>query len=243
VIKLERKHAWLAGLVVGTLVTVFGSPVCRAERMDLFTALRSGVIWAEFRGNGAASVLATIGRQPGGPTEVVVPAGTIFKVAALDDNAWRQWGDRDYGGGGFGGRSRGGGRGAQGRQGMYGMRSTTVALALTDVARVALPAVCMDYGKREPTRDDLLVALPPQDDRLARLAAALDARPWSQPAVQLAVWAIRSNLSATAAERYLRQVVPGDSPEIVAQRREIVTTARTLAEAAGIDASAFRMFR
>lgn len=237
-----RKQSWLAGVAVAVLAVVTGGQVCLAQSMDLFTALRSGVIRAEFRGNGAASVLATIGREAGGPTEVIIPAGTVFRVAALGESGWRQWGGGDYGGG-FGGRGRGGGRGAQGRQGMYGMRTTTVALGLTDAANIVLPAVCMDYGKREPTPADVLVASPPQDERLVRLAAALDAGPWSQPAAQLAVWAIRSNLSATAAERYLRQVVPGDTPEIAAQRREIILTARALAEAAGLDTSAFRMFK
>lgn len=238
---MVRKGAWLAGLAVAGLVLVSGGQRCLAQSMDLFAALRSGAIWAEFRGNGAASVQATIRRQAGGPTEVVIPAGTVFRVAALGESGWRQW-EGDYGGG-YGGRSRGGGRGAQGRQGMYGMRSTTVALGLTDVARVVLPAVCMDYGKREPTPADVLVASPPEDGRLVRLAAALDTGPWSQPAVQLAVWAIRSNLSAVAAERYLRQVVPGDTPEIAAQRREIIATARALAQAAGLETSAFRMFK
>ncbi|MCX7598282.1 MAG: hypothetical protein N2512_05375 [Armatimonadetes bacterium] len=238
-----KRRAWLMGLAVAMAVTAVRSSVCLAQSMDLFTALQEGVIRAEFRGNGAASVLATIGREAGGPTEVVIPAGTVFRVAALDDAGWRQWGGGDYGGG-FGGRGRGGGgRGAQGRQGMYGMRTTTVALALTDVARIVLPAVCMDYGKREPTPADVLVASPPQDARLVRLAAVLDMHPWSQPAVQLAVWAVRSNLSAAAADRYLRQVVPGDTPEIASQRREIVATARALAETAGLETSAFRMFR
>ncbi len=221
-----------------------------AQRVDIFSALRAGTVTAEFRGNGDASVIGVITRLPGGPTEVVIPAGSVFRVASAGRGAgWNQFG-RGYGGyggrGGYGGYGGYGGRGGRygqgGRQGMFGMRSTTTRLAFANTAEVVIPAVCMDYNKPAPTRNDVMVILPPPPN-LKRLAAVVDQGGYSHPAVQLAMWALVNRVPRRVGERYLQSIIPGRSKAIEQQRMELMDLARALLQAAEFDPAALPMFK
>ncbi len=231
-------------LMVAVLCVVGGSAL--AQRVDIFTALEQGSVQAEFRGNGDSSVIATLHRLPGGPTEVVIPAGAVFRVARAGGRGWRQYGGFGGPGGFFGGAGGPAGRGYRqlgGRQGMFGYRTTTARLAFTDTTTLILPTLCMDYAKPAPTRRDLMVILPPTDERLIRLAAVLDAEQPSHPAAQLAVWAVADNAPPLARKRYLLDIIPGAGEALAEQREEIVATAKEILVKAGFEPAAFRLFR
>jgi hypothetical protein len=213
-----------------------------AQRTDIFTALREGTVRAEFRGNGDSSVLGTIERLPGGPTEVVIPAGATFRVA-------------QFGGMGPGGFEYGGGLGQTpgrfgqygqfgggGRQGMMGSRSTMGRLGLSNTVRLTLSALCMDYNKPAPTPNDVMVILPPTNAVLGRLAQVLDTHQPAHPAAQLAVWAVANDPPPAVAQRYLLEIIPGAGTVLASQRREIMNLAQSLLSAAGLQPTSFRMF-
>lgn len=237
--------------VVGVACVLVGLPsAALAQRVDIFTALQEGTIWAEFRGNGDSSVIASIGRTPGGPTEVVIPAGSIFRVAQAGGR-WRQFGmPGGYGGyrggyggfGGIGGRGPGGFGQRGGRQGMFGYRSTSARLSLASATTLLIPTLCMDYNKPAPTRRDLMVIMPPPE-RYAALAAVLDETHPPQPAAQLAMWAVANDAPPTAASRYLVEIIPGSSEAIAGQRKEIIAIAADILRAAGLEPERFRLFR
>jgi hypothetical protein len=205
--------------------------------VDIFTALDAGSIHAEFHGNGPDSVKAYLTREPGGPTEVVIPAGSVFRIAALPS------GGGGGGAGGFGGGTSFGQRGGGGRggQGMFGFGDTRLAMAFTNSATAVIPTVCMDYGKREPTPKDPMLISPLEDSTLVRLASLLSQGTWEQPAAQLAMWAMRSDLGPGLGDRYLRRVLPGARNEDA--RREAAASARELLALMGLDPAAFTMFR
>ena len=232
-------------LAVAAAVLLLTAGTASAQRVDIFTALREGTVVAEFHGNGDASVVGTITRLPGGPTEVVIPIGSIFRVARAETGSgWDQWRGGGYGGrgygGGYGGRygggysGRGGRYGQGGRQGMYGMQSTTTRLAFNNTARVVIPAVCMNYDKPAPRPSDLMVILPPDRPELTRLAEVLEEESYPQPAVQVAMWAVVNHAPRRAGERYLQLIIPGRHPAILRQREELMQLARELVEKIGV---------
>ena len=122
------------------------------------------------------------------------------------------------------------------------MRSMTTRLAFANTAEVVIPAVCMDYNKPAPRREDVMVILPPPE-RLRRLAAAVDEGGWPQPAVQVAMWALVNRAPRRAGERYLELIIPGRSEAIRQQRAELMDAARALLEAVGVQAGKLPMFR
>ncbi len=210
-----------------------------AQRVDIFTALQEGSILAEFRGNGDSSVTAVIERLPGGPTEIVIPAGSRFRVA--------QFGDLGQGyGGQQGGRrprfeqfgQRGGGR-----QGMMGSRSTIARLEFTPTVRLTLTALCTDFNKPAPTFNDRMAILPPANDALTRLAQLIDAERPAHPAAQLATWAVADNIPRVGAERYLLGIIPGSGVALAHQRQEMLRLAADLVSAAGLQPMDYQMFR
>ncbi|MBC7288126.1 MAG: hypothetical protein H5T86_08815 [Armatimonadetes bacterium] len=235
-----------AGTMTVFLLLLLPGPAS-AQRVDIFTALQQGTVLAEFRGNGDASVTGTITRLPGGPTEVVIPVGSVFRVAQAG-RGWNQWGPGGFPGG-FSGPGGGymGGRGGfgqfGGRQGMFGLSSTTTRLAFNNSAEILIPTVCMDYGKPAPTPQDVLVILPPNGPVLTRLADLLSTTSFPQPAVQIAMWAMVDKAPKVAALRYLEEIIPGRTPAIARQRAELLDTARQIVEQVGLSPAALPMFR
>ena len=254
-------------LIVCALVAL--SAVASAQTVDIYTALQQGTVRAEFYGNGDSSVRAILHRLPGGPTAVVFPAGATFRVAQLGGRGgFAQYGGYgggygQYGGygggyggsyegssggrrreyGGFGGRGGGRlGQGGGGRQGMFGYRSTTARLDLASTVTLTLPTLCMDYNKPAPTPRDAMVLLPPPSPLMERFAKVLDAEHPSQPAAQLATWALTDNPSAPAAQVYLLDIIPGMGKALAQQREEILARAAELIEALGLRPANFRMF-
>lgn len=208
------------------VMLVMCAGISRAQRIDIYSGLAAGTIWANFRGDGDTAIIATVGREPGGPTEVVIPTGAVYHLAALYGPSMQQYG--------------GGGAGLNQRQGMYQMSSTTINLAMTPQATVILPAVCMDYGKPEPTPWDRMAIAPPNGWQ-AKLAAAVDSTHPSQPVLQLAMWAAANNVSLAVAARYSRTLARSGQRGFPAGM--LLSGARTLLRAAGLDTSAMLMFR
>jgi hypothetical protein len=123
---------------------------------------------------------------------------------------------------------------------MYGMTTTLVSLALNSTASLILPAVCMDYGKREPTPADRMVISQP-DERLARLAGAIEEMHPAQPVVQVAMWAANNKAPARVVDRYLR-ALPSTSAA-PPRRQDLIAAAWALLELAGFDPAGMRMFQ
>ncbi len=227
------------------------SALAQANRVDIFTALNQGSIRADFRGNGDSSVVGLIERMPGGPTEVVIPAGSVFRATGSTGGAWAQYGGPGaYGGGGAYGGSEGGrrprfgqGAGGGGRQGMFGSTSTTTRLGLANAVRVTIPALCMDLGKPAPTHYDALVLLPPLNPTLIRFAQVLDTQHPAHPAAQVALWALTDDPPIAGAQRYLLDIIPGTGTALAQQRQELMAAARDVLSAAGLQPTAFSMFK
>lgn len=225
------------------------SAVAQANRVDIFTALDQGSIRAAFHGNGDSSVVGLIERLPGGPTEVVIPVGSVFRARGSTGDAWAQYGGVGAYGGAYGG-SEGGrrprfgqGAGGGGRQGMMGSTSTTTRLGLANTARVTIPTLCMDLGRPAPTPRDALVLLPPTHPTLIRFAQVLDTQHPAHPAAQVALWALTDDPPVAAAQRYLLDIIPGVAPAQAQQRQELMSLAKDLLYAAGLQPTAFSMFK
>ena len=183
-----------------------------AVAVNLLEGLRDGRLIAEFHGAGGSSVSGILGNREPGPVMVQIPSGTQFQAQL------------------------------PGRQGMSTLGSLKVPLQPGQLASVNIPTACTALGLPEPTAEDVMIPRPCPDARLARLAAALDARPVPQAAAQVAVWALSDNPPLMLVQPYLNDQAPGFDLAAYAARRELVQQAAALLGAAGLEPRQFRMF-
>ncbi|MGD8238375.1 MAG: hypothetical protein PVH68_07485 [Armatimonadota bacterium] len=220
-------------IVVSLLAAWLSLTAAGAAPIDLLEALDRGLVTAEFRGAGDTGVRGTIVRQTPQPLQVVVNPGTVFRA---------QFGFP--GGGAYpgGGGYRGGGGVVQG---ISTFQSTPADLTTYRIAQVFVPGGCANYGLRAPTPHDVMVALPPPNRTMARLAQVIGAQELDQQKAQVALWAVANNVPQWAARRYVsRRMPPGTSKDAISARTEhVLAAAEGMVKKAGLDPKKYRTFR
>lgn len=205
-----RASRWFLILLVLTLAA---TAAAQNQPLDLMQGLRTGQLWAQFRGAGDRSVSGVVGNNQPFGQRVSIPSGQQFYAQR------------------------------PGLQGMMGLGSLQFDLGPQEARPVMLAAVCTALNLPSPTPEDIMIPVPCPDARLASVASVLDRRPVPQPVVQLAAWAISNNPPLFAIEGYLAETVPGTDYFAALQRREIVVQAADLLAEAGVAPAAFQMFR
>jgi hypothetical protein len=212
-------HTILRLTLVGALISllVLGiSTAGLAATADLIDALEDEAIWAEFRGTGDMGVDAVIGRNPGGPSHVVVSPGTQF---------WAQ---------------------AGGRQGMSTVGSVPIDLTENAVVRLTIPTACTNISRLAPEPRHVMYATRCPDERMRILCSRVNREKDDPGAVQLAVWAIANNPSLRTVSRHWDSIIAEDIAEgdpFEAEQERLLDEAWDLLERANMDPADFRMFR
>ncbi len=206
--RASRRFLMLLVLTLAATAAVAQNPP-----LDLMQGLRSGQLWAQFRGTGDRSVSGVVGNNQPFGQRVSIPSGQQFYAQR------------------------------PGLQGMMGLGSLQFDLGPQEARSVMLAAVCTALNLPSPTPEDTMIPVPCPDPRLASVASVLDRRLVPQPVVQLAAWAISNNPPLFATEGYLAEAVPGTDYFAALQRREIVVQAAELLAEAGVAPAAFQMFR
>ena len=168
---------------------------------------------------------------------------------------WAQfWGGGETGVNGLIGRGVGGPRevtiapGTQfwaqtpGRQGMTTLGGGGVGLGGgMQFRQVWVPTACTNINLRAPTEDDIMVPSPSPNADMTRLtrSLALDIPP--QPIVQVAVWAIANDPAPARVRGYLLREARASQGALTVDG--IMLGAAQLLERAGLDPTAYRMFR
>ena len=187
-----------------------------AATADLIDALEEGTVWAEFRGTGDMGVDAVIGRNPGGPSHVVVAPGTQF---------WAQ---------------------AGGRQGMSTVGWVPVDLTETAVARLTIPTACTNISRLAPEPRHVMDAVRCPDDRMRVLCSRVNIEKDDPGAVQLAVWAVANDPSLRTLSRHWESIIEvetADNAMLEAEQHRLLDEAWVLLERANLEPEGFRMFR
>lgn len=200
-------------LLLLALILAATAAVAQGPPLDLMQGLRSGQLWAQFRGAGDRSVSGVVGNNQPFGQRVSIPSGQQFYAQR------------------------------PGLQGMMGLGSLQFDLGPQEARPVMLAAVCTALNLPSPTPEDILIPVPCPDPRLASVARVVDLRPVPQPVAQLAAWAISNNPPLFALEGYLAETVPGTDYFAALQRREVVVQAAVLLADAGVAPAAFQMFR
>ena len=185
----------------------------QANTVDLFSGIRSGVLQAEFRGAGDNFVTGTVRSTNPQLTQMYVPPGTQFQGQV------------------------------PGRQGMNTLQPQRLGLNPGGETKVTILTACTDIGLPAPTASDVLIPMPCPDERIARLAAVVEAHSPSPEVAQIAVWAIANNPPSAALRVFMDRVAPGAPPVAEPTRRGLMNAAATLLRDAGLEPASFAMFQ
>ena len=202
-------------LLLALLACGLSAPAISATA-DLIDALEDGAIWAEFRGTGDMGVDAVIGRNPGGPSHVVVAPGTQF---------WAQSG---------------------GRQGMSTIGWVPIDLTQTAVARLTIPTACTNISRLAPEPRHAMYAVRCPDERMRVLCSRVDLEKDDPGAVQLAVWAIANDPPLRTLSRHWQSIIEAeitDDAVLQSEQRHLLDEAWALLQRANLAPEGFRMFR
>jgi len=181
--------------------------------VDLFTALRSGQISAEFRGAGESAVTGTIRSTDTRLSQLTIPPGTQFQGQI------------------------------PGRQGMNSVQPQRFGLNPSGETKITIATACTDLGLPSPTLADIMNPMPCPDQRLSRIAGVVSARSVPAEVAQIAVWAIANNPPPGALQVYLGRVVTGVPVVAEPKRRELMGAVANLLTNAGLDPGSFLMFQ
>jgi len=241
-------------LLLGVGLTVVPPVTAQVGQIELLKGLELGLLRAEFRGNGDASVYGRIWAAPGGPTQVTIEPGTQFWPLlggrpGPDQGAYGQGGLGGFGQGGSGqggfGQGGFGQRGGGGRQGMGGLGLLNLDLGRGRYAQVTVPTACTNLGLPSPTRRDIMIAARCPDPRVAGIAALYGQLGIEPAAIQLAIWALANNPPSTAVRGYLQRAVKAEkkaNPESVVTPESLIAAAAGLLERVRVTPREFRLF-
>lgn len=178
-------------------------------------AVRQRLVTVDVSGEGLSSVRLRVARQQPTALRVLVPVGTYFANQG-------------------------------GAQSMMSTAAVTLDLATQEADTVAVPSVCADFDRPQPDSRSRFAVNGTSDARLRQLAQVIERRRPSPVVAQVAVWAVVNNVSRGQLNgAFLRmQYVGGAAVHSGPAATDAdIAAARSLVKEAGLDVSAFRLFR
>jgi len=241
-----------AVVLLGMLLGLIQSSSAQLGRVDLLQGLASGVLRAEFRGNGDSSVVGRLWAVSGGPSQVTIAPGTEFWPLANGDPNFGQRGQGSsgqlggFGQSGSGQRGQGGLGQLGGRQGMGALGQPSIGLSRAGYAQFVVPTACTNLGLPSPTRRDIMVPIACPDPRIAGIAALHGQLGVEPTAVQIAVWALANDPPRGAVDTYLEKAAKAaraDHPDVTVTAASLLASAAALLQRVGLSPQGFRLFQ